>query len=400
MKKTAIVILCFFISNSFVSAQNSGNLIEGVAFIKKGDYEAAYNSLSKSINEENRLADSYFYRGKSLFLNTKFNDAEDDFIKSLEYGNKESLIYLARCKANQKNEKDAIGYLDKYLKNYPEYSITRIKNDDNFRQIQTSDAWFNFISEIEQNAICEKLENIDYLINNKQYIKAESFSQQAINSFPASISLHLKLAEIYASQGNFQLAQYEASNAFNLEPANIQAILEYSKYAKMNGKYEQAIEKLTELKKIQPEIFDTYILLAETMLASSDASAAEKEIDTYLEYFPGDINALFIKAQIEYALNKKQESLKILNNLINKNTAKAEWFKLRGMVLFNSNAYSFAVSDLSMSLDLIPDDAETNYYLGLSYKKLNNISSACYYLNRAYKYGDNRAFDYISEECK
>ena len=79
---------------------------------------------------------------------------------------------------------------------------------------------------------------------------------------------------------------------------------------------------------------------------------------------------------------------------------RAEYYKARGLTYYQTRVYDQAAYDLSMSLDIIPDDAETNLYLGLAEKNRGNSKTACYYLKRAKDYGSKEAVGYLTSYCK
>ena len=81
-------------------------------------------------------------------------------------------------------------------------------------------------------------------------------------------------------------------------------------------------------------------------------------------------------------------------------TSNAEYFKARGLTYYQTHTYQQAAYDLSMSLDLVPDDQKANYYLGLAQHSLGNEKMACYYMNRARKYGELKAIEFLQENCR
>jgi lipoprotein NlpI len=103
--------------------------------------------------------------------------------------------------------------------------------------------------------------------------------------------------------------------------------------------------------------------------------------------------------QILYKESRYLDALKYFNKLLEDDASQAKYFFARGMTYFQTKTYKFAAYDLSMSLDLEPDNAEANLYLGITSYYIGNEELCCYYLNRAKNFGEMTAITYLQKYC-
>ena len=70
------------------------------------------------------------------------------------------------------------------------------------------------------------------------------------------------------------------------------------------------------------------------------------------------------------------------------------------MLFYDTETYKRASYDLSMSLDLNPDDAETNYYMALAQWKLGRTQEACFFMKRARSYNEVEVQEWLQKNCR
>jgi Tfp pilus assembly protein PilF len=341
----------------------------------------------------------YLNRGITRFKQNNFSGAEVDLKKALDKNNSIAVFWLAKTFAEQQKPALALEYLKKYLSNGSVPNPNKIFKDESFKKIYGSIEWQQFISNFEPNEIQSAIINAEQNCTRQNYKPAHQQIDNALAKYPASSLLHSAKAEIYEQEGNFTLARFEMKKASDIEPLNVSYLSKVGDYSFMLNDFQSANNNYLKVYELSPEEFDILLKIARTSLKNKQFSDSKQMALDYLKYFPEDTSAIFLKAQADYGLKEYTGVLKSVNVLIEKNGPRAEWYLLRGMAYFETSTYKYASYDLSMSLDLSPNNTDANYFLGNCEYQQGNNSLACYYWQRALKLGDSRAFDKIARNC-
>jgi len=165
------------------------------------------------------------------------------------------------------------------------------------------------------------------------------------------------------------------------------------------GRNEDATELLTKVLEISPEDFSTRYKRAGLAFEMENFDLAKSDLEILTKYF-NLTEYSFLLAKTDYELGNYISALKAFNRIMDTEKPRAEYYKARGMTYFQTRIFDQAAYDLSMSLDITPDDAETNLYLGLAEKNRGNNEMACYYLLRAKQFGSREADGFLTSYCK
>ena len=361
-----------------------------------GDAIVQFSNCIKSGTEPEK---SYYYQGKAYLILKDYQLAELDFLKALELNVDESALELSKLYAKLGNNKKSIDYLNKYIELNPDQNPNNIFKDPDLKILHNTDEWFAFMAEFTPSEKWEWISETDYLLSKKQFREAHNKIDEALAHFQNDASLHTLKSKIYIAEENYTLANYEMSLAFNTGPENINVLIEAVDLAKQSKQYNKAYKYLEKVKELEPERFKTSLELVEVYLLAGQNHVAQDEIEYFINIFPNNKQAIFYQAEVYYANGKFTSSLKAINKLFSEDIIKSEWYLLRGKTYYETNVIKYASEDLSMCLDLTPNSSDANYYMGLTQKKLNKNDLACYYLNRAYKLGDERSLKFIQANC-
>lgn len=94
------------------------------------------------------------------------------------------------------------------------------------------------------------------------------------------------------------------------------------------------------------------------------------------------------------------EAISEMDRLIEVEPSQENYYVVRGKLYFKTEDYQSAVNDFSMSLDIVPTNAEANYLLGVSYLQLSINDRGCYYLNRGKNYGYRQSAKAYKKFCR
>ncbi len=396
-----LLISGLLIIGSWAYSQRADNAwIDAFGKYESGAYNEAlqaFTSLqSENHQDEEKVA---LYKGISEFRLHKYSLALNDFKTMSNSGSQDDNIWIARTYGELKDKQNTLLYLERYLNNYHGSSIDEVNKDTSFRFLHSSDEWFELWQKDWLSGTAKIIDDAAYYLKKEDYSKAHQVIEDEISENGSKAELRAFNCKIYCQEGNNELALNEINQAITAEPANADFLKQRAGIYKAMGKNNEAIEDLTAVLKQNPEDFKSRYNRAEAALNAKELDLAQSDIKLYLQYFSTD-EALFMGGQIYYASEEYITALKYFNRLMERQNPNARYFRARGMTYYQTNTYEMAASDLSMSLDIEPDNAETNLYLGLAELNRGNKKSACYYLKRAQRFGDLTAVEYLNKNCK
>jgi tetratricopeptide (TPR) repeat protein len=398
MKKNIFVIL-FLCGFLFCYGQKSDPFIEGMVYMQQHKLDIAEKSFDTAIEMSLKLEKSYLNMGIVRYWQGNFSEAADDFQKATELGNMDALFWNSKLYATQQIADKAVNYLEKYLETVEVSNPYKLFKDECFAKIYSSNEWQDFINNFEPNEIQLAVINSELFISKQDYNSAHHCLDLVLSKNPESDKPHEAKSIVYEKEGNLTLARFEMKKALDINPLNVNYIVKIADLELMMQNFEASNIYYKNAKEISPENFSLYLSIARTSLKNGNANDAKSNVSEYLNYFPDDTSALFLRARADFDLQSYTDVLKTVNRLMENNRPHADWFLLRGMTYYKNSTYKYAASDLSMCLDLDPKNLDANYYLGLSEYEKDNKQLACYYWQRALRFGDSRAFDKVAENC-
>jgi tetratricopeptide (TPR) repeat protein len=397
--KIISTILPLFISFTLF-AQTNNHFLNGTAALEKNDFVLAEQELTMAINNNVNVNKSTLYRGITYFRMEKYSEAKNDFNTLIKTGNNLSFLWLAKIYAIENNPLESISYLKKHLAIHGNQELNRIAKDDSFDLIKSSSAWNNFVSTSILTEQEEEIQNIKYLVNKKNFKQARELIQFHTSS-NKSPETHELSALMYESEKSFELAIYEMKKALELDPENIDYQIKLGDYFAEVNKYQKATEVYQEVVSTAPENFNVYLKLANSYYLSDLNKKAEKQIEFFLNYFPDNKQAILLASKIYLKSQSYTQALRQVNKLFNATTIiEADYFLTRGEIYYQTGSYKYSSNDLSMYLDLNPNDPNANYLLGNAHNQLGNKRLACYYWERALNFGSLDAIEQIQKNCK
>jgi len=334
-------------------------------------------------------------RGIAYYRLGNFPAALKDLKHAAEKEETEALLWLARLHSVTGDTHAALTFLSEYVKKSNGLDFHLVRKDSLFRSYHGSDQWFNIW---QDENLTEEARVIDQARKFSIAGKREDAILLLQSSNLNTPAVRTASSELYAEKGEIQFAVNELNKGLGMNPGNSALLKQKSKYLLKLGDSRTAFGILSQLVQSDPSDFSLHLLVANAALQSGILDAAQQHIQIYLKYTDEE-EAVLIAGKIDLEAGNYMNSIRYFNRLLERDSSNATYFKARGMAYYQTNTFSQAAYDLSMSLDLVPYDGESNYYLGLTQSKLGNKKAACYYMNRAKKYGDKRAHIYLIENC-
>lgn len=396
--KKIISILPILVSITLF-AQTSNHFLNGVAALERNEYEIARQELTMAIKDKNNINKSTFYRGICFFQQEQYDAAIKDFNDAAESKNNFSYFWLAKIYANKNDAVKAVFYIKKHLSIHGNSNYSEILKDPSFNQVRTTTTWNDFVSSYILTEQDEAIQDIQFRIKKGDFTQARELIQYNLNE-NSSAQIFVLSAKAYELESSYELAIYELKKAIELAREKTEYKITLGDYLSKSNNYQRAIEVYKEVLSESPEKFGVNLKLADSYLKNNEIAEAEKQIEYYQSFFPEDEVGLILASKIYLNAEDYTKALKQVNKLFKSEKIKAEYYLTRGNIYYQTGSYKYSAEDLSMYLDLTPNDPDANLQLGNAQKQLGNDRLACYYWQRALRLGSMEAIEQIQKNCK
>jgi tetratricopeptide (TPR) repeat protein len=342
----------------------------------------------------------FMKRGEAHLKQMDYEAAEKDFREANLIYPGVADLWLARCFALSGDQQQAITFLTSHLNSEFRAPEDSIKKDRAFDDLQTSDAWYN-LWEKDWYTEDEKLTaEIHYYCRKEQYEQAEALINSQLTSSPENSVLYSLRGKTDYEQGNYATAIADYTKALSLDK-NFTAVYSRRGMASLKaGRFKDALNDLNKAIREDPADFGLYLKRAEAQAGLKSWEPAIRDLQLYLKYFDNDQNVLHRCGEYFYESEDYINALKYFNRNLLDDPNNSVYYKSRGKTYLKSATYRYAISDLSMSLDLDPDDAETWMYLGMAKIMTGDKENGCSDLQKAQRMGNTEAVKYILENCR
>ena len=213
----------------------------------------------------------------------------------------------------------------------------------------------------------------------KEFDKAHSRVDQALNAYPNVSWLHYLKGQVYALQGNGSAAEGEYRRALEIDPNYLPA---YSSLAALfinSNQQDRAIAEYKKILEIRPDNAAVYTLIGmlEDQRQNFDAAA-----DNYRKALERDQNSAIAANNLSwlYAVTGKgnlDEAQRLAQTVVQRNPNVAGFIDTLGWVFYKKNLYAAAAEQLQKAVDLDEAAARTQngvpsatyqYHLGMALK--------------------------------
>ncbi len=396
-----INILLFLIVIQGVNAQNPDELYcKGVAGLHSENYNESINYLTSAIQYSPNNALLYLKRGEAYYKSGLYDDALADFMEADQLDENTADFWISKTYAMLGNQEQSLFYLKKHLSSEYHLKEKTIKRDNAFNDLQYSDGWYNLWQEEWYTAEEITEDEVDYLMKKELYLDAITLLDEKI---PASEDPHILYAcraRVNLKLGNFKGAAADWENAIDIERKIPGYYIERGRAYYETGKFKNAVDDFTRVLRQDPAHFTLYLERANAYARLKEFTPAIRDVVTYLKYFENDQDAIALCGNLHYMNENYIEALKYFNRNLKLDNTKAEFYKDRGKAYLKTGIYKFAINDLSMALDLSPYDGETYLFKGIARFDSGDKEGACSDWNKARKYGEMKAVEFLLENCE
>lgn len=366
----------------------------------KAEYYLSQNLLDSAFLVLNNCYDDKCIELKIEILISQSNYSEAiNLSKQLIKTNPASANFkLAKIYACLSFADESVEYLKKYFDFKDPLHYSQIIRENCFEQISKTYEWRNFWQNTRYNNYYEKLFESEYLINTGNYDDAKKMLSENFGSY--QYLKFYQLAFIDYQKKQFSSAYKQINQSLSIKKNYIPALTLKYKLELQLKDFQNALTTKEQLLKIDKYNSIHLYDYAEINYKTKELSKALNYINIFIECFPKNENALFLKAQILEAKEDYKNALIVANELLKINTSKTEYYNLRANIYFILNTWDLALKDFTMSLDIDPNDAEVWKKTGDCYFNMNFKEKACYAWRRAASMNSADAGRMFYKECE
>jgi tetratricopeptide (TPR) repeat protein len=401
LRNESSAVFSVLLSEAFPQVLKENNYLLGNAKLEIGQYDSALVYLDKSLEINANNTDALFNKGMALYHKAQYAMAIREFEQVEKTSKGKAAIWMARCYANLRDTDNCLKALDIHLNsNYrlPESTLLLdkdlaiLENDPKYIDFWKKGNWYTGLDQTIAEA--------GYLIKTQKYPEAINILSEGLKKGYRKAPLYAKRAEVYIKAGNYRLALDDLNQAIELDRRNDELLAQRANILYNTGKYKPAMEDFNAALRISPEEMKYYVGRAMALNKAGFYADATNDINLYLKYYPGNDTAWYQCGMIHYDNGNYFDALNCFSNSLKIKQTDARYFAARGATYLKTRTYQYAWKDLSMALDLNPNDSQCLVNKGIAALNTGNNDDACFCFEMARKLGNKEAFNYAEKYCK
>ena len=205
----------------------------------------------------------------------------------------------------------------------------------------------------------DDLETRDYLsqalIASGQLDSALGELQGLSAAEPSNQAIMLRMAHVAYMLEDYVLMAETCARAQAIDDRVPQVYYLYAQAYNGQGDRVGAIAMLTKAIALQEDYGEAYLLRAQTLLQTGDATSADKDAEWLQDNVGDHEDVLLLKARIEAARGAVEQALEQYGRVIDVNPFAIEAYRERGKLRFDSGDKNGASEDLQKVLELDPN---------------------------------------------
>lgn len=213
--------------------------------------------------------------------------------------------------------------------------------------------------------------------------KAVAFYQRAVVRSPEDFSLQYKLGKALMNIENYQKAYDVFMMIRYKDSTNVVYNKQLGLAALRIGKTDQAIDMFESVLEANPNDFNSYMNLILLYLKNENAVQIVRTSDRALYFIPDNSAILLRGANSLYNLAEYEEAKPIYERYLARNDSVLDVLKNYGITLYFCKEPEKSITLLEKYFYQDPDEPNVNFYLGLAYKNIGNLSRSAEFLEMA-----------------
>ena len=284
-----------------------------------------------------------------------------------------------------KNYQEALLQINKRLEVQPDAELY-LKQANVYRQLLKP----LFAANSLENSISMDSTNSKYLAEYADLqselgnpYKAVAYYQRAVINSPEDFNLQYKLGRAFMNVENYQKAYDVFMMIRYKDSTNVVYNKQLGLAALRIGKTDQAIDLFESVLASNPNDFNTYQNLILLYMKNDDTVQIVRTSDRGLYFLPENPAILLRGANSLYNLAEYEEAKPFYERYLSRNDSALEVLKNYGITLYFCKEPEKAISLLEKYFYQIPNDPNVDFYLGLAYRDVANLSRSAEFIEMA-----------------
>ena len=398
MKKILASLSILFCACIINGQQTVDNILKARALSEAGKPDEAINLLSSVTNGS---ADSRIYtaRAEARILKADYSGAIGDLNEANRITHGSGEYGLSRVYALKGDAGTALYHLEMNLNSSFKKGEKEVLLDPAFGAIENRQEWRQFWKKEWYTQTEKSTSEIEYYISAGKTEEAKDVLTELKKSTNADSDVLYPEALVSIASRNYSDAVKIASGLVSSNPGN-------EKYLRIlaraqTGNSDPASASATYSQLINAAVADAelFILRAECYGKTGETDKSLKDIQKYLEIYPGNRTALSLAGKAETRSGDNLKAIQYFSENLKLHPNDPECYIDRANSYFISKSWEMAINDYGMSLDLKPGNSDVWLNKGIALLNSGKVEDACHDFRKALSLGNKRSTEYISRNC-
>lgn len=219
--------------------------------------------------------------------------------------------------------------------------------------------------------------------------KAQSCFDNAIQQSPREAKFHLRKAEVFFRQNDYENTIQSCYKALEVEPNNPEAYIIRGKVGAATNSLEAAgVFYNKALKYALTDSFRHIALchLGDLYLLQNKMTEAENSYQRAHQIIPGDARTMLALAEVFLRTGHKEKAIELTDSVLATTATYYQALAVKASILSASHEYQQAIETLNAYLSVVPNDGQVLLNLCELYLLAGNYSMAQITINKAFTY--------------
>lgn len=312
-----------FPTKAQVNAEQVMNIGRNV--LSMDDYMLAIQYFNQAVKAKPYLSDPYYYRGLAKLYLEDYYGTEQDCSLAIERNKFKTEAYKLRGFARQ--------YMGKHKEALDDYEIGLAYNP--------KDRFFLYYKAVAQTEL-------------KRYEAADTTFSHLVRMYPRFEDAYTARARSYLMRGDTVSALEDLGTTLSIQRNQLNAWLMLADIRAQKKEWEEALEALDEVVKLDPQLPDLYLNRAYIRYNADDYFGAMSDYNYVVELEPENTAAIFNRALLRYEVRDLNRATKDFSRVLELDPENFHARYNRALIYLESGKYRPALNDFYIIVKKYP----------------------------------------------